>query len=76
MESEFIPIMGRSECGKTTLLNILGCMDSFDDGDYFLDRAILLVEKPSSLQAVFPHVIRSKDITGAEGHFSCKVCYL
>ncbi|MEG6613599.1 hypothetical protein V6C42_12150 [Pseudoclostridium thermosuccinogenes] len=36
MESEFISIMGRSECGKTTLLNILGCMDSFDDGDYFL----------------------------------------
>ncbi len=33
----FIAIMGRSGCGKTTLLNILGCMDRFDEGEYLFD---------------------------------------
>lgn len=30
-------IKGKSGSGKTTLLNILGLIDSYDNGDYFLD---------------------------------------
>ena len=36
-KGEFVVIMGRSSCGKTTLLNILGPVDTFDNGAYSLD---------------------------------------
>ncbi|HVA98813.1 MAG TPA: ABC transporter ATP-binding protein [Bacteroidia bacterium] len=35
-EGEFVSIMGSSGSGKSTLLNILGILDNYDSGDYFL----------------------------------------
>ena len=32
-ESEFVSILGPSGCGKTTLLNIIGGLDHYSDGD-------------------------------------------
>ncbi len=37
-EGEFIAIMGKSGCGKSTFLNILGCIDRFDSGEYFIQN--------------------------------------
>lgn len=36
-EGEMVSIMGASGFGKSTLLNILGILDDYDSGEYFLD---------------------------------------
>jgi putative ABC transport system ATP-binding protein len=40
-QGEFVSIMGSSGSGKSTLLNILGILDSYDEGEYFLDNAYI-----------------------------------
>jgi putative ABC transport system ATP-binding protein len=46
---EFVAIMGPSGSGKSTLLNVLGLLDDYDSGEYWLDG--LLVRQPSERQA-------------------------
>ena len=36
-KSEFVSILGPSGCGKTTLLNIIGGLDRYTDGDLIID---------------------------------------
>ena len=38
-QGEYVGIMGKSGCGKTTLLKILGFMDQQTDGDVIFDGA-------------------------------------
>lgn len=40
-KGEFISIMGASGSGKSTLLNILGILDNYDTGEYYLDNTLI-----------------------------------
>ena len=40
-QGELVSIMGASGSGKSTLLNILGILDNYDSGQYFLDGTLI-----------------------------------
>jgi putative ABC transport system ATP-binding protein len=40
-QGEFVAIMGSSGSGKSTLLNILGILDDYDSGEYFLNNTLI-----------------------------------
>ena len=40
-QGEFVSIMGASGSGKSTLLNILGILDNYDTGDYYLNNVLI-----------------------------------
>ena len=48
-KGEYISIMGASGSGKSTLLNILGILDNYDTGDYYLNN--ILIKNLSEKQA-------------------------
>ena len=46
---ELVSIMGASGSGKSTLLNILGILDDYDTGSYYLNGT--LIKNPSETKA-------------------------
>jgi len=49
-EGEFVSIMGASGSGKSTMLNILGILDDYDTGNYYLNGTMIknLTEKKAA----------------------------
>jgi putative ABC transport system ATP-binding protein len=56
-KGEFISIMGASGSGKSTLLNILGILDNYDTGSYYLDNTLI-----SNLSETKAAVLRNRKI--------------
>ncbi|MEG2814343.1 MAG: ABC transporter ATP-binding protein, partial [Oscillospiraceae bacterium] len=56
-QGEFISIVGASGSGKSTLMNCLGCLDSIDSGEYFLDGIDITKQNDNELS-----LIRNKKI--------------
>lgn len=48
-QGDMVSIRGRSGAGKSTFLNILGCLDTFDNGTYFFDGADIHAMKDTQL---------------------------
>ncbi len=38
---ELVSIIGKSGAGKSTLLHILACIDSYDNGEYYIDETLV-----------------------------------
>jgi putative ABC transport system ATP-binding protein len=55
--NEFMAIMGPSGGGKSTLMNILGCLDTPSSGDYFLNNKLVSTMSENELA-----YIRNRDI--------------
>ena len=49
---ESVAIMGKSGAGKSTLLYILGCLDNFDSGNYFLDNVEIGMQNDETLSKI------------------------
>jgi putative ABC transport system ATP-binding protein len=52
VKGEMIAIMGASGSGKSTLLNIIGILDAYDTGNYYLDN-VLIKNPKETVAAVY-----------------------
>lgn len=49
---EFVSIMGSSGSGKSTMMNVLGCLDSEAHGEYFLDGISIIGANDNTLTKI------------------------
>lgn len=40
-DGEMVAIIGKSGTGKSTLLHILACIDTYEEGEYYLDEELI-----------------------------------
>ena len=51
-QGEYVAIMGQSGSGKSTMMNILGCLDTATSGKYYLDGIDITNEKKEKLSYI------------------------
>ena len=71
-DGELVAIMGASGSGKSTLLNILGILDGYDSGEYWLDETLVQVAEAAEvvaegeLGAAVPSVVEPREVARLE----------
>ena len=55
--NEFVAILGQSGCGKTTLLNIIGGLDRYSDGDLIINGKSTKLYRDSDWDTYRNHTI-------------------
>lgn len=51
-DQEMVAIVGRSGAGKSSLLHILGCIDSYESGEYILDSVLIKEMKDKEIAKI------------------------
>ena len=51
-DGEMVSIIGKSGAGKSTLLHIIGCIDHYDDGEYYLDDELIKNKRDKELATI------------------------
>lgn len=51
-DGEMVSIIGKSGAGKSTLLHIIGCIDHYDDGEYYLDDELIKNKKDKEIATI------------------------
>lgn len=51
-DGEMVAVMGKSGAGKSTLLHILGCIDNYDSGEYYLDDELIKDKKEKQMAKI------------------------
>ena len=54
-KGEFVAIVGTSGSGKTTLMNIIGAIDTYDNGEYFLNDKLIKESDANELAKIRCH---------------------
>jgi ABC-type oligopeptide transport system ATPase subunit len=64
--SEFVAVLGPSGCGKTTMLNIIGGLDGYTEGDLVINGISTKKYKDRDWDAYRNHSIGRFDVRSAE----------
>lgn len=51
-DGELVAIVGKSGAGKSTLLHILACIESYEDGEYYMDDILIKYMSDRKMAAV------------------------
>ena len=68
-EKGMVAIFGKSGCGKTTLLNVIGGLDSFDDGELYIENKDVRKNTDDIRNRYIGYIFQNYNLNKAESCF-------